>query len=101
MNADERVLQGLKTGGRRNVARIVAAVDVQQSVVTLFHVLHQLQDLLRVLRRRPRLVELLQQARPVLHEVVDVLLVDGTQLLGAVAVIGGRANEDKLRTDRR
>lgn len=49
VHADKSVLQGLKAGGRGHVTRIVAAIDVQQRVVTLLDVLHQLQHLLRVL----------------------------------------------------
>lgn len=94
VHADERVLQGLKAGGGGDVPGAVAAVDVQQSVVTLFHVLHQLQHLLGVLRCRARLVEFLQQTGPVLNEVVDVLLVDNAQLLSAttVVVVGSTRN---------
>lgn len=42
-------------------------------------------DLLRILRRRSCLVELFEEARPVLHEIVYILLVNVAELLGTVA----------------
>lgn len=83
--ADQSVLKGLKASGRRHMASVVAAIDVQKRVVTLLDVLHQLEHLLRVLRRRSRLVEFLKQAGPVLDKVVDVFLVNVAKLLGAMA----------------
>lgn len=67
------------------MAGVVAAIDVEQGVVALFHVLHELQNLLRAVGRGSSLVQLLEKARSVLDEVVDVLLVDVAKFFGAVA----------------
>lgn len=84
VHADEGVLQGLKTVGRGHVPGVVAAVHVQQRVVSLPDVLHQLQHLLGVLGLWPRLMEFFQQAGSVLNEEVDVLLINVAKLFGAM-----------------
>lgn len=45
VDPNERVLQRLKTRGRRYVSSIVAAVNVEKSIVTLLNVLNQLENL--------------------------------------------------------
>ena len=85
VHADERVLERVEAAGGRHVARVVATVHIQQRVVALLDVPHQLQHLLRGLRPRPRLVEFPEQAGSVIDEGADVLLVDSSKLFDAMS----------------